>query len=655
MPGVAGAPTAESIYMSDFGRGGWSTEGLLARAEPAGGEQAVLGWSRDLSRAVVAAQEPLLTLEPVLLEGVGDVKAVAGLQNYYVRGDAAPASYRLLAPGPGNVHFVGATPDGSRIMFEDDVALTPEAAASASNLYEWDDGRVSLAGVLPNGLAPVKGTIAGPGGPAVQAERGPLDTGGAADAFYTGETISEDGGRVFFSDVGTGFVYMREVVSKRTVQISGGREPAYWRDATPDGAYVFYTEGGELYRFNVNGFEESKKPEPEALAEARESLTTGAEGVLGTLGVSANGAYVYFVAPGKLASNKNSGGKEAVKGAANLYEWHNGITIFIASLNITVVGDQADWHGFGFVGSEPGGPDHGEKASRITPAGTSVLFSSRESLTGYENNGNIELYLFDAASGTNGRLACVSCNPGGVPATSSAHLGTSEEVAIAITVYPFTASNLSADGGRVFFQTAEALVPGDSNGVDDVYEWEREGVDGCAQGAGNPSGGCLYLISTGQGTSPSYFGDASASGSEVFFFTRQSLVGQDKDENQDLYDASENGGLEGQNPVVGAPCEGEGCRGEPASPPLLSVPSSTTFSGLGNPVTEPQAKPAVAKAKSKPSLTRAQKLANALSACRRNASKKKRVACEAQARKRYGGKAAKSSSGAHKRDRGRRS
>ena len=96
---------------------------------------------------------------------------------------------------------------------------------------------------------------------------------------------------------------------------------------------VFYTEGEELYRFNVDKFEESKKPESEALAEAREALTSGAAGVLGTLGIATeNGSYAYFVATGVLASNENGNKEKAEAGKANLYEWHDGETVFIARL-----------------------------------------------------------------------------------------------------------------------------------------------------------------------------------------------------------------------------------------------------------------------------------------------------------------------------------
>ena len=38
---------------------------------------------------------------------------------------------------------------------------------------------------------------------------------------------------------------------------------------------------------------------------------------------------------------------------------------------------------------------------------------------------------------------------------------------------------VSEDGGRVFFNSSDALVPQDMNGTEDVYEWQREGVGSC--------------------------------------------------------------------------------------------------------------------------------------------------------------------------------
>src|SRR4029077_2181492 len=92
---------------------------------------------------------------------------------------------------------------------------------------------------------------------------------------------------------------------------------------------------------------------------------------------------------------------------------------------------------------------------------------------------------------------------------------------------------------------------------------------------------CLYLISSGKGSEPSLFADASASGDDVFFFTREQLVGSDTDLLVYGYYARVGGGLAAQNPVSKPPCEAEGCKPGATPPPPYTAPPS--FSGPGDP------------------------------------------------------------------------
>jgi len=576
-PGVLSA-TGTSLYLSARAGGEWSTQALVpptvSRSLPGHGSASVLGLTEDLSETIV-------NTEPGLEAGL------APGRYSYLR-DNASGAFRLLSPGIAT--FADAAADDSRIVFESGEQLLPNAAPNVVNLYEWEGNKppgeeLSLAGVLPDGKAPIGGSFAGPGGPALGEEI----VGGATGKFYTQDTISTDGSRIFFSDGETGQIYMREPEAARTIAVSAGSEPAYWRAATADGSMVFYTEGGNLWRFNLKKFEENineqTRPEAEALVDAREQVTSGSAGVLGTLGISTeNGSYAYFVATKALANNENGNKENAQAGRANLYEWHDGETIFIARLDTEGEYDEYDWRDF--YNPDPDvTPAMGEKSARVSSDGTTVLFASRARLASYNNAGQGELYLYDAASGG---LACVSCNPSGAPAISEAHLAGN----LLTTGIPgrnaFLTRNLSDDGSRVFFQTQEALLPQDKNGQIDVYEWEREGAGGaygCTRSSASfseSSGGCLYPISTGESASPSYFGDASASGNDVFFFTRQSLVGQDRDENYDVYDARVEGGIAAQNPSPSVDCTEEGCLDPVVSSPVFGAPSSTTFAGTGN-------------------------------------------------------------------------
>jgi hypothetical protein len=595
IPGASEFPT----YLSTRSRSGWSTQGLLPLVEP-GAESGVLGLTEDNEDVIVYT-----TPEENLLLAPG---AQPGRENTYVY-NVFLKEYRLLT-GRDRVAFADATPNGSYILFTNRAyelihGLVNETGAPY--LYEWakESGRVTFVGEV-EGKVPAEGTVAGSN------ENEGIET-------YDQNTISENGSRIFFSERGGGKkIYMREPNANRTVDVSIGE--AQWKAATPDGSKVFYTEHGNLYEF-----------EPEGLT--REEITVGSPNVMGLVGISQNGSYAYFVAEGVIPSEYEAG---ATVGEPNLYEWHQGAASpirFIATLNR--FGDESDWRGF--VQNEEGASAEGYIASRISPDGTKALISSRAKLTEYANAGHNEIYLYNATeslSKVNPR--CISCNPTGATATKDTFLSSSS-LKGPVAGNAFMTRNLSIEGTRVFFQTEEALLP-EANTQMNVYEWEHEGTGSCVIGKSDESGGCLFLVSTGQSTSASYFGDASATGSDIFFFTRQSLVAQDRDDNVDVYDARVNGGLTSQNAGSPSECSGEGCRGAPGLTPIFGAPSSLTLSGIGDfvPVKESVT---VVKSKSKEHAG-AEKLTNALRVCNKKPAKE-RARCRARAQKKYDSRAKK--------------
>src|SRR6202040_2045976 len=126
------------------------------------------------------------------------------------------------------------------------------------------------------------------------------------------------------------------------------------------------------------------------------------------------------------------------------------------------------------------------------------------------------------------------------------------------------------DDGRLFFQSEDALLPQASNGTRNIYEYEPDEVGDCRS-----AGGCVRLISSGTSSVKSYFVDASASGRDVFFITRQQLTPQDGDEGLDLYDARVEGGF---SIAVPPPCGGEACRPPVTpAPAIYGAPPSVTF------------------------------------------------------------------------------
>jgi hypothetical protein len=379
--------------------------------------------------------------------------------------------------------------------------------------------------------------------------------------------ISADGSRIFWTDSEKGadenHIFVREN-GERTVPVSVGGA-SYWT-ASSDGKYVFYTENDELWRFDVE-------------SEAREQLAGEGAGVLGVIGVNEtgeDGAYVYFVAQGVLAPGAVPGNcvdlGEEDRGNCNLYVRHNDVTSFITRLSSG--DDNIQYPGFIWRNGAQGDwiAGLGERTAQVTPDGRSVVFMSHANLTPYDKKGVAEVYVYDADTG---RVLCASCAPTGAPPSGQAGLSWT-----GITPgFTFQHRWISEDGSRVFFISTEGLVGSDTNGVQDVYEWEREGSGSCqVRVPARQDGGCLYLLSGGTSTDKSYFLDSSASGNDVFMITRAELTQQDQGETYEVYDAR----VGASEPPSGPVCTGTGCQGLPAGPPLFATPSSVTFNGVGN-------------------------------------------------------------------------
>jgi hypothetical protein len=544
-----------------------------------GAAAGVLGWSEDLSHAYLV-QAPLPQEKLNLLERDS---AGGALQTLATEGSASLSSA---------YYYVGSARDGSDVFFES------EEAPKVFNTYVWDraTGAVTLAGALPGGAAPGKGSLAGSN-----------EVGSHGQMLQAEHTVSGDGSSFFFADAGTGQLYLRlnptseeecaDPGAACTVQISKsqrtpadpkGKKPARFWQATPDGSLGFFTspgkltddattgtndEGNDLYRYDAeSGDLLDLVPDPAPGDPA------GAD-VQGVLGASEDGSYVYFAANGVLAGGATAGDCEATaqSGSCNLYLWHEGTTTFVAQL--TLGGDSTNWS-----------TSAAARSSRLSADGKTLLFRSQGKLSAYDNQGVPELYRYGAADG---KILCVSCNPTGAAPVALATLQSTPTGLGNLPPAAVLSRNLSTDGGRVFFETPDKLVAADVNGdggcpgtgpnkggpfaCQDVYEWEAKGSGSCQSEGQN--GGCLYLISDGRSGEPAYFTDADPTGANAFFLTDRPLVGQDKDQIRDIYDARVGGGIASQNPPPPAPvCEGEACKGAPTPAPAAQTPGTEHFS-----------------------------------------------------------------------------
>jgi hypothetical protein len=567
----------------------------------------------------------------------------------------------------GDVKFAGTSPDLSHVVLSSSPALTEGVAATEGkdNLFEWADGALRLVSVLPNGKAVTE-----------EGESATLGLG-LSSGDDVRHAVSDDGSRVIWeaSHEGEHGLYMRDVSRGETVQLDaveagaeGGSGTAIFATASSDGSKVFFTDDARLTTDSTalpRGGSGERDLYMCEIGEAAGKLVCRlkdltvdhdagkAADVQGTvIGASENGRYAYFVANGVLAAGATHGdcigpsgtGESARVCNMYVYDATTGEVRFIAQLTNE---NLADWT----VASL------GELTAGISPDGRYLAFMSERSLTGYDNRDarsgqpDVEVFLYDADTG---RVTCASCNPsggrpsgvfdaGGFPGLLVDHSGAQGAIWPGhwlagslpgwTDVTAFTAfyrSRYLSDSGRLFFDSADALVPSDANGKEDVYEYEPGGVGSCGR-----ESGCVGLISSGGSGEESAFLDASEGGNDVFFLTAAQLSPADQDHALDVYDAHV---CTPESPCASPPppsppaCEGDACQ-NPVAPPNDATPGSFTFHGPGN-VTPPAPKPIV-KAKAKP-LTRAQKLAKALKTCKKDRSKKRRSACEKKARKLYG-------------------
>ncbi len=613
---LPGAPTGSYNYVATRGPAGWVSEDIMplesySGAICAGFGNGLISYSDVTSRALIhfgaeaRADDPKgeqLGKQECNVQGLQAAPGEPlGYESLLVR-DGATGEYRLVnaveagvASAPEDPDFDGASADLSDIVFTEKAPLTSLAPPGTVNLYESRDGAVRLAGVLPDGTPTV------------------------ASVPEVGETANvvtaQDGGvsDVVFTAVGR--LYVR-VNGERTVALDETQGPGAggggtFQVASSDGSTFLFTDTSRL---TADSTAQAGEPDlyqcvlpPKATKCGLRDLTVAEPGEhADVIAVSAFGSrdssHVYFVAGGVLATNKREHKdaeghtvvEQAQAGQRNLYLWSAGTTTFIAH------------------DSENEGVRLGRGIA--SPDGSWFAFNSTRSLTGYDNrptDGGFpvgEIYVFDAATD---ELECASCKPDGAPPPKRG-LGLEQEVLAeggsntgGASVDLEGESRQVSNGGRVFFLSAEALLPSDTNGETDVYEYH----------------GALSLITSGTASSHVRLVGASESGSDVFFTSQQALVPQDTQPGALLlYDARVAGGLLSEPSF--APCTtADACRA-PVSPQpsVFGAPSSQTFEGAGN-VATPGAKPK-AELKAKPVKCKKGLVKNKKDKCVRKKSKK---------------------------------
>jgi hypothetical protein len=294
---------------------------------------------------------------------------------------------------------------------------------------------------------------------------------------------------------------------------------------------------------------------PEEWNVASGGMNCGALAVAGGGGVSSDGRTIYFFSPELL-----DGPSDGALNQPNLYVVRDGgAPGFVATIDSSVgkpgpvlIDNQAVVDAVSRAGTREQGD------FQVTSSGDYAAFPTAQAIkASYENAGRTEIYRYGPEGGS-AQLVCVSCNPTNVSPVGDAAMA--------------SAGLSLANDGRAFFTTPDPLVSRDSDEKLDAYEWE---------------GGVFQLISTGVSRFDSSLLSASADGTDVYFFTRDTLAPQDQNgPTMKIYDARAGGGFEFVPEAV--PCKAsDECHG-PGTVAAASPEINSVHGAAANAVAEPK-------------------------------------------------------------------
>jgi hypothetical protein len=637
-------------YVSRRGPDGWRTASpypRYCRWDPtSGGFGSPLFWlSPNLDHAVVSKFEPAgCSLDP---SAPVTLSPDSNLYREDLNADPAdPLSYQLLNPqltADPTEHFtnqlggfVGGSDDFGHTVFvsyenQTDPPDSP-APGNFTKLYDWHDGNLSLVSKDTNNVP--FATLSGPA----------YILGPANTAFVPQNAISRDGDRIFFQNpevpvpqesalnqcaIASCQLYMREnatttyevSASECTVNCGTAASAAQFLGATSNGDVAFFQSCAKLtdassagstcndprsdvpldsnvklYRWDENAAPDHRLVDLTIDREPADGATATVKSVVGVSddqnappdSNAASGNTVYFFAHGQLVAGAPVDTTPQTE-PFELYRWtwNDGSPNLQYLATFPQIQNQSDFTANGL-----------SLHDRVTPDGRYLVVSTYLPLDPVaDQDSDRDVYRWSEQDG----WLCISCQVPGVPSNGNAGIGdfpgpqdsapgaslnnipTLKDKAPAITI--------SDDGQRIFFDTPDKLAPQDTDGdagcaaptypiyikgCSDVYEWHD---------------GRVSLITPGTGPNPYYLLGFDASGNDVFFFTRNRLVGWDVDNNVDIYDARVGGGFP-EPAAAGAPCEGDACRSAGTSPPSTSGAGTASFQGSGNPAPVHKAKEA---------------------------------------------------------------
>lgn len=370
--------------------------------------------------------------------------------------------------------FVGATPNGSKVFFTTDESLSPEDEDESSDIYVWEQGATEPKLVTPGGSAPITFLGASADGTKVVFE--------TTDRLAPGDTDNE--ADIYERDLTAGTTKLVSATGTCPAPLLAEECAPIYRAISGDGSRVFFETKAQLVEGDRDTYQDVY--EWSSATGKPTLVSTGSEGEEGNgefnaiyAGSAAGGSAVFFETAERLSAADTDT-------ANDVYERAGGSTTLISpgSANIPAIFDGASSDGTTVVFStrEPlGGGDSGEKldvyersgatTTLLTPgspefdasfAGMSsdaskVFYTTSQPLSVADLDTNPDIYEWSSGGGP---PTLVSAGPVGGNGPYTPHL-----------------SAVSADGGNAFFTTRERLTVDDNfAGEADVYDHSSAGT-----------------------------------------------------------------------------------------------------------------------------------------------------------------------------------
>jgi hypothetical protein len=485
--------TAESLVAADtdgqvdlYERVGGTTN--LVSTGPAGGNGPYgVGnnlTSRDGTRIFFQTDEALVSADD---DGGGaDVYERSGGTTTLVTADRPLGDGLCLVDDntyePCDMGLVGASDSGDHVLFMTAARLTSADQDSEGDLYERYAGTTFLVSTGQMRPGAYSGRPSEPG----------LSADGSRVFFVTAESLApSDTDSCPGAPFGCEDLYERAGGTTTLLSTGPAASNASARVTDPafslDGSRAFFTTDESLVSEDTDG-------RADIYMRSGGTTTLVSQGSAGGNGpfpvgfrsdVSEDGSHVYFTTTEQLVSADSDS-------ATDVYEWVNGATRLVST--------------------GPGG--NGPAAVELLWAsadGQRVFFTTTERLTPDDTDDLKDIYV-NSTSGT--QLVSTGPTDNQVPCPNPNSLFCDP-----------TLLGLSHDGSRAFFETAERLVPEDTDSNADIYERH---------------GGATTLISTGPtggNGAVNYQGpiNVSEDGGTVYFQAGEPLVPGDTDSQQDVY------------------------------------------------------------------------------------------------------------------------